>query len=114
MQAPGGIKLPAGTYAFVYGFVTKGDETVNMRTGKMRGIELKAGEKRVLEWGGPLVAEFDYSVDGDTITVHPNVAFYGTSGEEYYTFQPDAKSPKIIVADKQTKEVYTKGFFGGC
>lgn len=110
----GGAKLPAGTYEFVYGFVSKGDETVNMRTGKMHAVELRPGEQRVLEWGGPLVAEFDYTVAGETITVHPNVAFYGTTGEEYYTFQPDAKSPKIIVADKETKKVYTEGRFGGC
>lgn len=114
VRSGGAMKVPAGSYQFVYGFVRKGGETVNMRTGKMAPVELRNGETRTLEWGGPLVAEFDHSVDGDVITVHPNVAFYGVAGEEYYTFKPDAKSPKIIVADKNSKKVYDEGFFGGC
>jgi hypothetical protein len=114
IRGEGGMKVPVGSYRFVYGFVRKGAETVNMRTGKMAPIEVRSGSDLVLEWGGPLVAEFDYAVANETITVKPNVAFYGSAGEEYFTFKPDAKSPKIIVADKNTQKIYLEGRFGGC
>lgn len=110
----GSTLVPAGKYRFAYGFAAKGDETVQMRTGKMLPLQLAAGEQKVVEWGGPIVAEFDYEVADETITVQPNVAFYGGAGEEYHTFQPDAKSPKILVADKNTKKIYLEGRFGGC
>ena len=44
----------------------------------------------------------------------PNVSFYGTAGEEYHSFWPEAKSPKIIVTDKKTRKELTSGRFGGC
>lgn len=110
----GSLIVPAGDYRFVYGYAAKGEETVQMRTGKMRTLELAADAQEVVEWGGPIVAEFDYQVSEETITVQPNVAFYGGAGEEYHTFKPDAKSPKILVADKNTKKIYLEGRFGGC
>ena len=110
----GSMVVPAGDYRFVYGFAAKGAETVQMRTGKMRTLELDADEQEVVAWGGPIVAEFDYAVSDETITVQPKVAFYGGAGEEYHTFTPNAKSPKILVADKDTKKIYLEGRFGGC
>ena len=115
--AAGGKKpflVPAGTYTVSSGYVTKAGESVHMRTGKMVPFALKPGQVRDLEWGGPVVAEFDYTVNEETITVPPNVAFFGRAGEEYHTFWPEAKSPKIIVTDKKTKKVLTSGRFGGC
>lgn len=113
-RGKGAMKVPAGDYELVYGFAARGQETVQIRGGKMLAVKLNQGDSRVVEWGGPIVAEFDHVVSGETITVRPNVAFYGQLGEEYHTFKPDAKSPKIIVADKNSKEVYDQGFFGGC
>lgn len=110
----GALKVPAGDYSLVFGFAERGGESVMMRRGKMLPIHLNPNDARVVEWGGPLVAEFDHVVDGEEVTVRPNVAFYGTLGEEYHTFQPDAKSPKIVIADKKTKEIYDTGRFGGC
>lgn len=115
--AAGGKKpytVPAGTYTVSSGYVTKAGESVHLRTGKMAPFTLKPGQERDLAWGGPVVAEFDYTVEEETITVPPNVAFYGRAGEEYHTFWPEAKSPKIIVTDKKTKKVLTSGRFGGC
>ena len=98
----------------ILGYVTKAGESVHMRTGKMAPFTLKVGQNRDLEWGGPVIAEFDYTVEEETVTVPPNVAFYGRAGEEYHTFWPEAKSPKIIVTDKKTNKVLTSGRFGGC
>lgn len=107
--------VPAGDYKLSSGFASRSSESVRIRTGKMRPIALAAREEKVLEWGGPVVAEFDYAYKGETITVQPNVAFYGSvSGEEYHTFQPNAKSPKIVVVDKQTRKEVASGRFGGC
>ncbi|MED6334876.1 MAG: hypothetical protein VYE81_05700 [Planctomycetota bacterium] len=115
--AAGGKKaflVPAGAYTVSSGYVTKAGESVHMRTGKMAPFTLKAGQNRDIEWGGPVIAEFDYTVEEETVTVPPNVAFYGRAGEEYHTFWPEAKSPKIIVTDKKTNKVLTSGRFGGC
>lgn len=108
------MKVPVGDYKLTSGFAERSSESVKIRTGKMRPIELAARDEFVLEWGGPVVAEFDYAVKGDTITVQPNVAFYGNAGEEYHSFKPDAKSPKIVVLDKQTRKEVASGRFGGC
>lgn len=108
------LLVPAGEYEFVSGFVAQGAETVQMRGGKMSPLQVKPGGTRTVEWGGPLVAEFDYRKDGEEIIVQPNVAFYGRMGEEYHTFAPNAKSPKIIVTDKRTRKEVASGRFGGC
>lgn len=108
------IRVPAGEYRLVSGFAAKGAETVEMVGGKMGPVQVRAREEKVLDWGGPIVAEFDYEVDDDTITVDAGVAFYGGAGEEYTRFQPNAKSPKIIVLDSKTRKEVASGRFGGC
>jgi len=108
------LTVPAGTYELSSGYVKRAGESVHVRTGKMPAFELRPGTERVLEWGGPVVAEFDYEVEEETITVAPQVAFYGRAGEEYHSFWPEAKSPKIIVTDKRTRKELTSGRFGGC
>jgi hypothetical protein len=109
-----GMRVPAGSYELASGFVEKAGETVWSRRGKSTSIDVKAGETRRLEWGGPIVAEFDYKVSGETITVQPDVKFYGAFGEEYFQFWPEAKSPKILVTDKATGKLVASGRFGGC
>ncbi|MCP3918468.1 MAG: hypothetical protein GY711_23225 [bacterium] len=106
--------VPAGEYKFISGFARGGAETVHIGTGQMTTLELPAGADVKLEWGGPVRAEFDYTVHGNQLTVRPNVNFYGSFGEEYYTFQPNARSPKVIVKDKATGRVVQSGRFGGC
>lgn len=113
-RAKKGFAVPVGSYKFHSGFVRKGAETAKMRRGKMRPVEVVAGETKTIEWGGPVVAEFDYSMRKDTIVVSPEVDFFGNSGEEYYSFTPNAKSPKIIVMDKRTRKEVASGRFGGC
>lgn len=113
-QYSGAMKVPAAKYDLVSGFVAKGLETAVIQRGKSAPIQIDAGTNYSLAWGGPVIAEFDYSVAGDTITVPPSVSFYGTGGEEYGPFKPDAKSPKILVTDKLTGKLVASGRFGGC
>jgi hypothetical protein len=109
-----GLRVPAGKYDFHSGFTRKGLETAQIARGKSRPMPVEAGKSFTLEWGGPVVAEFDYRVKDETITVKPNVQFYGAGGEEYVRFQPDAKSPKILVKDRTTGKLLDSGRFGGC
>jgi len=108
------LKVPAGSYALAAGYTARGTESVWIKTGKMQPLEVKAGERSSRAWGAPVSAEFEYSISGDTITVPPDVKFFGSAGEEYHTFKPNAKSPKIIVVDKSTRKELTSGRFGGC
>jgi hypothetical protein len=113
-QAKTGLKVPAGTYELVAGFVEKAGETCWIKKGKSRPIEVAAGADVAVAWGGPIVAEFEYKVSDETITVPPDVKFYGQTGEEYHSFRPEAKSPKILVTDKATGKLVASGRFGGC
>lgn len=108
------LLVPAGRYRFLSGFAKGGAETVHMRGGKMPPVALEPGAVFTLRWGGPLTAEFDYTVFDTQLTVHPDVAFHGALGEEYYTFKPDARSPKVIVRDRGTGRTVQSGRFGGC
>ncbi|HJO27471.1 MAG: hypothetical protein CMK00_01010 [Planctomycetes bacterium] len=110
-----GLAVPVGTYTLESGFATRGKtETVRIRNGKMGPIEVKAGAEKNVDWGSPVRIEFDYEKDGEYVTVQPNVVFYGAANEEYHTFTPNAKSPKIIVRDKRTGKEVISGRFGGC
>lgn len=108
-----GLLVPAGSYVLEHAFGRKGSETVRGRAGRMRPVILEEGENHVLEWGAPVSLEFAYAENApDEITVQIPT-FYGAAGEEWYEFQPDAKSPKIHVLDEKGKEVWS-GQFGGC
>jgi hypothetical protein len=109
-----GTKVPVGRYDLVYGYVEKGGETAQIKRGRSIPIKLEAGDEFVLSWGGPLIAEFEYRVTGESITVPATLYFYGAAGEEYGPFKPDAKSPKILVTDKKTGKLVASGRFGGC
>jgi len=108
-----GLDVPAGAYVLEHAYGRKGAETVRGRAGRMKAVHLDPGENHVLEWGAPVSCEFTYAENAaDEITVQIPT-FYGAAGEEWYEFQPDAKSPKIHVLDEKGKEVWS-GQFGGC
>ena len=113
-EARKGMLVPTGDYRFVSGFARSGSESVHMRGGKMSSIHLAPGATVTLQWGGPLSAEFDYQIGGTDITVSPRINFYGRLGEEYYTFKPDAGTPKIVIRDAETGRVVQSGRLGGC
>lgn len=112
--ARSGLRVPTGKYELVSGFVKKAGETAWIKRGRATPIVVEASAPASLAWGGPVFAEFDYSRQGDTVVVSPNVAFFGQAGEEYGPFAPEAKSPKILVTDKKTGKLVASGRFGGC
>lgn len=112
--ASGGLLVPAGTYSFHSGKAIGKGESVLMRAGTSAPIELAANETRKLTWGGPVTMVFDYDVRDEEVTVGADLRFFGEAGEEYHTFKPDAKSPKILIKDKKSGKLVDSGRFGGC
>lgn len=106
------LLVPAGKYVITGGFAHKANETVWLDGGKMRPLVVERGRTTSLAWGGPVVAEFDFAHNGEDVTVQPNIKFFGRAGEEYYSFKPEAKSPKFSVFDG--KKLVASGRFGGC
>jgi hypothetical protein len=113
-DAPEGRRIPAGSYRFISGRVSKGAETARMAGGSMAPIVLAAEQSHSLTWGGPLHARFRCSVSDGELTVFSNVRFTGVGGEEYFGFAPDANSPSIRVLDARTGKVVLYGQMGGC
>jgi hypothetical protein len=114
-SAKNGMKVPAGSYTLVNGFLKKGGSSVRMRAGRMQPIVVAAEQKTSLKWGAKLDAEFSYSREGDKITIQPtSLKFYGKAGVEFYDWQPNAKSPKFLVKDSKSGAELTSGRFGGC
>ena len=109
-----GLVVPAGDYRFMYGFVRNGAEQSKIRSGNSKPIPVSANKTTALTWGRPLEIEFKYTVTKDKLTVPVDIKFFGSLGEEYYDFKPDASSPRIVVYDKKTREKLTEGRFGGC
>lgn len=112
--ARSGMLVPEGKYDLVSGFVKKAGETAWIKRGRATPLVVEASAPTALAWGGPVVAEFDYSHLGEQVVVSPNVAFFGQAGEEYGPFAPEAKSPKILITDKKTGKLVDSGRFGGC
>jgi len=108
-----GLQVPASQYQLVYAYGRKGAETVKAREGRMKTVNVEANQTRVVQWGAPVQLEFDWSETGPGEIQVQIPSFYGSSGEEWYEFQPDAKSPKIFVKDAKGKELWS-GQFGGC
>lgn len=108
-----GLAVPAGSYVLEHAFGRKGAETVRGRAGRMKPVYLEEGENHVLTWGAPVSLEFSYAENSATEITVQIPTFYGAAGEEWYEFQPDAKSPKIHVLNEKGKEVWS-GQFGGC
>jgi len=110
----GGLVVPAGEYEFVYGYAKKGDESVEIAGGRMAPLKVEAGKLRTMEWGGPIAAEVGYTRAEESVTVGNNLKYFGTGGEEYTRFLPEAKSPKILIKDADSGELLDSGRFAGC
>lgn len=110
-----GLRVPVGKYKITGGQVSKGQETVSIRAGKMGAIEVTADGEAELEWGGPLVAEVSFTRQADQVKIGPeNLHFFGKAGEEYYNFHPDGASPKFSIRDKDSGREVGKLRFEGC
>lgn len=108
-----GLKVPAGQYRLVFAYGRKGGESVKGRDGHMKAVRVDPNETRVVQWGAPVQLEFNWSPTGPGEIQVEIPSFFGAAGEEWYEFQPDAKSPKIFVLDAKGKELWS-GQFGGC
>lgn len=106
----GGVKVPAGDYELVFGKLEKGSDSVLIKRGKMKKIEVEEGTTQKLEWGGPVDGQFSFTQAGPKVTVQGNLQYFGKSGEEYFDFQPRGKPPTIFVKDGRGK-VLKKGRF---
>ncbi len=114
-QARSGLKVPVGSYKLESGFAKKGAETVWIKTGKMRALEVKPGEVTDRKWGAPVQADFSWTSGAGSVTVNPDVIYYGAAGEVYHSFKPDAKSPKLVFRDKKkSNKIVLEGRFPGC
>jgi hypothetical protein len=112
--AQDGLRVPVGSYVFSGGFASKGGDTAKLRAGKMNPMVVKDGATTTTQWGAPLVAEFNYTRDGEQLTVQPKVAFIGRGGEEWHALLPDAKSPKLLFYDKDNDKLIATKRFEGC
>jgi len=113
--APGKPMLvPAGKYEIGFGIARKDKEVARIGKGKMPPIVVHGGSTTAPKWGSKITAEFGVTRLGEEITVQPDLKFYGRGGEEYVNFQPDHKSPKFLVFDKETEKQVASGRFGGC
>jgi hypothetical protein len=112
--ATDGLRVPVGAYTFSGGFASKGGDTAKLRAGRMKPLVVEDGHTASMRWGAPLVAEFDYTRAGDSVTVQPKVMFLGRGGEEWHTLLPDAKSPKLMFYDKDNDKLIASKRFEGC
>lgn len=109
-----GVLVPVGEYVFSAGFASKGGDTARLASGKMKPFVVEAGARTSPQWGAPLIAEFGFTRAGEELTVQPNVAFLGRAGERWHTILPDAKSPKLMIFDKDTDRLLATKRFEGC
>ncbi len=110
-----GLLVPVGSYTLTSGFVSKGGDTAQIKTGKMRSLDVRLGRETMLKWGGRLIAEFSYVQEGESVKIEPgNLHFYGVAGEEYADLLPQGSSPKFFVYDETTERLLKTGRFGGC
>lgn len=111
----GKLAVPVGNYKIAGGLIAKGKETARIGNGKMRGIQVKNGESTKLALGGKVQAEFAYEIVAGKLTVKPeSLHYFGKSGEEYLSWAPDNKSPKLSVFDSRKKRPVESGRFASC
>lgn len=108
------VLVPAGEYRLVHGRVALGARSARVGSGRLPPVALEPGETRVLEWGGPLSAEFTFQVQGSALLVHPDVRFFGRAGAEFLEFAPLVRAPRLEVRDVESDELVQYGRFGGC
>lgn len=106
-----GVEIPAGRYEFVSGRLAKGSAMASIRRGKFRPVEVQEGEITEIEWGEEITGTFNYSQNGEQVTVRADFGIFGIAGEEYYDFEPRGKGPKILVKDAKRGREIVEGRF---
>ncbi|MFT7619839.1 MAG: hypothetical protein ACI97A_003496 [Planctomycetota bacterium] len=107
------LQVPAQDYALHSGIISFGGNTVKVKMGKSKSINLAADGSGVITWGGPVRAEFTYVREGDKVNFDPSkIWFYGSAGEEYFGWSPLGKSPKITLNSTSGRELAQASFPG--
>jgi len=109
-----GITVPVGAYEVVTGQLGLGAATVQVETSHMQPLEVSAAGTTVLDWGGPVRAEFEYDRAGDEVVLSPNkVWFIGAAGEQYFGWNPRGKSPEFTIRERDLGTELLKAVFPG-
>ena len=110
-----GLKVPAGSYVLKNASIKKRSLSAQIVKGDMKPFEVPAAGAFALEWGGPVTAVYDWTLDKGTVTVSPKtLRFIGKAGEEYKGFAPSDVGPKILVTDLRSKKQIASGRFKLC
>ena len=112
MQTP--VRIPAGNYSLYSGTIGLGENRVKVKEGGSPTIKIKPGAESQINWGGPVRADFTYRRSGEELQLSPKtIRYYGKSGEEYYDWYPDGKSPRITIDDGKTGRQIAEAYFPG-
>ncbi|HBF22332.1 MAG TPA: hypothetical protein DDW23_00830 [Planctomycetes bacterium] len=110
-QHKDGLIVPVGDYRLEAGFVSKRNEGVSIRKGKMRAFPVTKSGVTAIEWGGPLVMEFDCNPSDNEEEVIVSIPrFKGKAGEAYVNFTPNDISPSILVKDQKGRKIWSGKF----
>jgi hypothetical protein len=114
-DSKGGVRVPAGKYILKSGLASKGAESALIKTGESTPIAVGGEDVARLEWGAPVVADVSWTQTGNQVSIQPtNVHYYGRAGEEYHAWNPDAKSPKLLIKNAESGKLIKEARFGGC
>lgn len=109
--------VPTGSWTFVEGEckASSGGQAAQMRTGKMAPVVVKKDETTKLAWGMDLKIDFDFSINGGTVSIEvSSVHVYGAAEEEYHNFVPPAFTPVVQVFNAKTGDQAQKGKMALC
>lgn len=114
-DSKGGVRVPAGEYILKAGLATKGSESALIKTGESTPINVSGADVARLDWGAPIVADVSWTQSGTQVSIAPtNLHYYGRAGEEYHSWNPDAKSPKLLIKNAESGKLIKEARFGGC
>lgn len=108
------IRLPVANYELYSGTIGLGANRVKVKEGTYPAINVQEGVHSDINWGGPVRADFTYLRAGKELQLSPKtIRYYGKSGEEYYSWYPDGKSPRIVIDNGKTGRQIAEAYFPG-
>ncbi|MEZ6195387.1 MAG: hypothetical protein R3F20_06640 [Planctomycetota bacterium] len=109
-----GLAVPAGEYVLAIGELGLASSRVQVHRGRLESFDVPAGGTTKLPLGGPLTAEFGLQRGGGQIQFSPyDISYFGRNGERYIGWQPDGKSPRIVIRVAKTGREIAEAYFPG-
>lgn len=100
------VKVPAGVYSIVAGWLGLGEHRVQFVAGRSRPLDLMVDSKTEFDWGGPIEPRFRFVRSGNQVQFSPDqIWYYGRAGEQYTAWNPIGKSPEFKICDADTGAV---------